>query len=127
MAELIRNNDIKIDKGVYARKSKLFGYRLVFPFKNDDNTINWNNVITGGGIGRLAIVLTLAALLIIFTLLYRRDIDAVNQSLQYAINNPCEWCNIITQARIQNNKMTFNQSDIDLMIKAMNRSVSNGT
>jgi len=54
--------DKSIAPGVKLRKGKL-GYRLIFPIKNFDGSINWFNLLTGGSWGSL--IKTLALLILI--------------------------------------------------------------
>jgi len=68
---------IKIDDGVYVKKDKYFRYRLIFPPKNEDGTINIFNLITGGSWGRFVMVLLICTLIIASVFMYKHDIRAV--------------------------------------------------
>jgi len=62
-----------IDNGVNLRKDK-WGYRLIYPIKNKDGSINWFNLITGGSWASLIKTSLLVALLVCSVLMYNRDI-----------------------------------------------------
>jgi len=69
--------EIKIAEGVYTRKSKWFRYRLIFPNKNSDGTINWFNLLTGGSWGNVIGVAVIVLVMIGLVLAYKHDVAAL--------------------------------------------------
>ena len=55
---------IGIEDERVALKKGLTGWRVVFPIKNEDNTINWKNLLLGGSIWRLIGILVLVLLIL---------------------------------------------------------------
>ena len=45
------------DDGSYLKKDELFGYRVIYPYKNPDGTIHWFNLLTGGSWAKLIVTL----------------------------------------------------------------------
>ena len=85
----------QIDYGVFLKKDKFFRYRLIYPLKYPNGKMNWFNFWTGGSWGNLAMVTIICLLVIGSVLAYRHDIKACADSLNYAIENPCEWCEYV--------------------------------
>jgi len=52
-------------------------YRLVFPIKNRDGSINWFNLLTGGSWGRLIITLLICAALVASVFIYKHDVSSL--------------------------------------------------
>ena len=52
------------NESIYLAKSKFFGWGVVYPNKNDDGSINWFNLLTGGSLLRLFIVIIIVLLVI---------------------------------------------------------------
>lgn len=109
----------KVEEGVYIKRSKFWGTRCVYPYKNDDGTWNKFNLLTGGSWGNLVFVTIVCLLLIGSVLAYKHDIKSCADALNYAVKNPCEWCEIVTQNRISNlgfadsfKNLTINFSDM---------------
>ena len=75
----------KIREGLYIKKDRL-GYRIVYPYKNDDGTINWFNVLTGGSWGNLIKVVLIVSLILFVTWGYYHDTKACKDFME----NPCE-------------------------------------
>lgn len=79
-------DQINLEKGVYAKRDKLFRWRLVFPNKNTDGTINWFNLITGGSWGNIIGVFIIVCVMIGLVLAYKHDVAAL-----------VECCNRVTE------------------------------
>lgn len=43
----IKSVEIEGEK-IYLKKSGIFGYGVVYPWKNEDGSVNWYNLLTGG-------------------------------------------------------------------------------
>ena len=62
----MKNEIIKVhpnNEEVFLKKSKLFGWGVVYPFKNENESNNWFNILTGGTWSKL-IVLVIIILMI---------------------------------------------------------------
>jgi len=76
------------DDGSYIKKDKLFGYRIIYPFKNPDRSINWFNVITGGSWGKLIVCMIIVLLILFSVYAYKKDVANCLE----VIENPCDYC-----------------------------------
>lgn len=45
--EGVKNIEIDSEK-IYLKKSKVFGWGVVYPWRNEDGSLNWFNLLTGG-------------------------------------------------------------------------------
>jgi len=97
----------KIREGLYLKKG-LFGYRLVYPVKNEDGTINLFNLLTGGSWGNLIKILLIIAFILILSLSYYHDIKECRKVMA----NPCNYCAIQTYPPISQNLQTENENSI---------------
>jgi len=68
--------DTKIDNGVFLRKDKL-GYRLVYPYKNEDGSWNKFNLWTGGSWGNFIQVILIILLICFICWAYINDTKAL--------------------------------------------------
>ena len=76
----------KIRDGLYVKKS-FDGYRVVHPWENENGTINWFNVFTGGSYWNLIKLLVILAIIFGMVYSYVHDIgNCIN--LQ---NNICSY------------------------------------
>ena len=58
---------IEIDgEKIWLNKSKLFGWTVIHPDYNEDGSINWKNMITGGSWTRLVIMLVIVGVVLGF-------------------------------------------------------------
>ena len=55
-------------------EDKWFRYRLIFPIKNSDGSMNWFNFLTGGSWGNLAVVIAIVLLMVGLVLAYKHDV-----------------------------------------------------
>lgn len=46
--KIIKAENLPQEEKVYLKKSRMFGWKVVHPIKNEDGTINWFNLLTGG-------------------------------------------------------------------------------
>lgn len=65
---------MEIEPGVELRKSMFFRYRIVYPLKNKDGSINWFNLWTGGSWGNIIMIIAVVAFLCLLVVLYRHDV-----------------------------------------------------
>ncbi len=77
----------KIEEGVYLHKGKL-GYRLIYPYKNKDGTINWFNIFTGGSWKNLITVIIVVLFILGLSYAYYLDVKTCRK----VISNPCDFC-----------------------------------
>jgi len=74
--------DMKVDDGVYIRKGK-WGYRLIYPYKNEDGSINWFNTLTGGSWGNLIKVGVVVALILASVWAYKHDMNTLIEQCKH--------------------------------------------
>lgn len=74
----------KIREGLYIRKDK-FGYKIIYPYKNDDGTINWFNVLTGGTWWKLVKVVVIVFLILGMSWGYYHD----TKTCRELMSDPC--------------------------------------
>ena len=68
---------IEIDnETIYLKNSKTFGWGVVYPIKNDDGSINFYNMITGGKLIKL--VMLILVIVIILGVAYEYNINLKN-------------------------------------------------
>ena len=89
----------KLREGVYLRESS-WGHRLVFPIKREDGTINWFNLVTGGNWWNVLIITFIVLIIIGTTFAYKRDVKECTRIANFAVNNPCEWCDVVNSVSI---------------------------
>jgi len=82
----------KIEEGVYLKRTKLGGCRIIHPYKNEDGTINWFNVWTGGSWFNLINVVVVVLLLLSLSYGYYHDTKACRE----LIYDPCKLLPNIT-------------------------------
>ena len=69
-------------------RSKFSGYRIVYPYKNIDGSINWFNFLTGGSWSNLLKVCFIVGLILGSVAAYKHDIG----SCQEIMEDPCKYC-----------------------------------
>ena len=78
------------DDGSYLKKDELFGYRVIYPYKNPDGTIHWFNLLTGGSWAKFVVTLLIVALIIFSVWAYKTDVSTCYE----VIENPCDYCDL---------------------------------
>jgi hypothetical protein len=68
-------------------KKDYFGWRIIYPYRNEDGSINWINLLFGG---RKNLVTLILYMLIVF-LLYM-GIQELISAYKVIANNPCGFC-----------------------------------
>lgn len=62
-------------EGIYLKNSPLMGWGVVYPWKNEDGSINWFNFLTGGRWSNLVMTIIIVALLVLVTMEYSNNIN----------------------------------------------------
>lgn len=77
-------------KTIYVKDNKIFGPKVVYPYKNEDGTINWFNLMFGGKGNLISSIITLG----IVVMLLIGFGSQLNQCRDMAAN-PCKYfdCN----------------------------------
>jgi len=101
----------KIRDGLYVKNS-FDGYRVVYPFKNDDGTWNWFNFITGGNYWKLIKVGLILLMLLGLSWSYMRDVGVCIDLTEKIQNNPHEFCNNLTRGNSKS-YLQVNLSEFD--------------
>ena len=78
------------DDGSYLKKDDWFGYRIIYPVKNRDGTINWFNLLTGGSWGKLIVTCIIVLLIMFSVYAYKKDVTTCYE----VIKNPCDYCEL---------------------------------
>lgn len=98
----------KIREGLYVKKS-FDGYRVVYPSKNEDGTLNWFNIITGGNYWKLIKTLLILLLIFAITWSYWHDVKSYREFQK----NICDYLPNITNSCF---KIQINNSLDNLII-----------
>lgn len=84
--EIIEAAQLPESEKIYLKKDWL-GYRIVYPRRNPDGTLNWSNILFGGkrnGVRLLCYLFLIAALYV--------GVNDLISSYQTVAANPCEFC-----------------------------------
>lgn len=98
--------DKKIDEGIYLRKGK-WGYRIIYPIKREDGSLNWFNLLCGGSYWNLAKTVMVLFLILLIVYSYNHDIKAYKDVSDYVTAHPCDWCNKLTSTDALNTGFNF--------------------
>jgi|WetSurMetagenome_2_1015567.scaffolds.fasta_scaffold345790_2 hypothetical protein len=104
--------DIKIEEGVLVRKGKL-GYRLIYPYKRADGSINWFNALCGGSWWNFGVTLFIVLAIFVSVYSYKHDIAIYKNVTDQCYTEPCKWCDIITANNLQKSKFEINLTILD--------------
>jgi len=80
--------EVIIDGKTLNLKKGFGGWRIVYPFKNSDGTLNWFNILTGGSWANLLKVGVIVALLIFLIFAYKIDISACKELIECGAKCP---------------------------------------
>jgi len=97
----MKSNIEKIRDNLYIKKG-ITGYRIVYPIKNEDGSINWHNLIYGGNIWNFLKIMLFFVLIFIVMFAYSHD----TQTCRDTMNNLTNIC-----IQINNATLTQNQSN----------------
>jgi hypothetical protein len=72
--------EIEIEgKKIYLKKD-IFGlYKVIYPVKNRDGSINWNNLLFGGHWFNWVKIMLVVLLILFFAWSYKHDIEVIRQ------------------------------------------------
>ena len=84
--DIIEAGDLPQDERIYMKKDFL-GWRVVYPIKNPNGSINWFNLITGGK-RNLIFTLIMIAFVLGFFWVYNHD----TAEMQKVVKAPCSYC-----------------------------------
>lgn len=97
-------NKIEIDNNTIYLKKGFDGYKVVYPYKNENGAINWFNLFTSGSYWNiLKVVLFVMAILLPVIFYY----FGVVKECESIINNRCEWCFDVSESCYQQENMDF--------------------
>lgn len=100
---IIEASELPEGEKIYLKRD-LFGYRIVYPIKNEDGKINMVNLLFGGWRNLFFLVLFLL-LITGFIYTYQHD----TQEMQKVVENPCKYCQNTTHTY---SSAVFTQDDI---------------
>lgn len=80
---------------LYLNKSKIFGWSVVYPVKNEDGSINWKHLIAGRTWWNLALIA-------MFILIFLAAGYEYNQNFQ-ACKEAMEWFNLNQEVTLPDN------------------------
>ena len=77
----------KLEDGTYLDKDR-FGYKIIYPWKNEDGSINWFNLCTGGSWYNLMKVSLIVLLILGMVWSYKHDVSLCLG----CVEDPCDYC-----------------------------------
>ena len=84
---------------IHLNKSKWFGWGVIFPLKNEDGTNNWHNILTGGSILKLTLVILLILLIFGAAMEYQSNMKTCNKAVSI-VNHYKLWNSIFEPLNI---------------------------
>jgi hypothetical protein len=84
--KIIEVSQISAEEKVYLKKDFL-GYRVVYPIKNEDGTINWFHLIFGSW-SNIVFLIILALIITVFYL----GVNELISNYKLVADNPCNFC-----------------------------------
>jgi len=75
---------LKINNEEVVLKKDFSGWRVVYPIKNPDGSINWKNLLIGGSWFNLIKVILVVGLILFIIYSYKYDIQATKDSCKVA-------------------------------------------
>lgn len=76
---IIEAQNLPLEDKVYMKKD-MFGWRVVHPIKNEDGSLNWFNIFTGGSWGNLILIIFIVGVICFGTWAHYHDINIVRES-----------------------------------------------
>jgi hypothetical protein len=92
MSKVIEASELPEGEKVFLKHS-FDGWRVVYPFKNEDGTINWFNLCTGGSWWSILKTLFLLFIILGVSWSYAHD----TKQCRELVNNPCDYYVKITE------------------------------
>jgi len=120
MEKYIPAERLPVDEKVYLKKDFL-GWRVVHPIKDENNKINWVNLIFGGKRNFFILIMAITIVMVaIFS--YSHDVNAVKDFYAEIAHNPETFCNQYMQngTNIYNPLHGLNLSDVNLTMEGSN-------
>ena len=105
MSEIKKAGELPEGENVYLKKD-VFGWRVVSPWKNEDGTINWFNLLTGGKRN-----LFLLLFLLLLAGMFYLGVKELISNYQLVANNPCQFC---TDCQLQTRQVIQGMRNIQL-------------
>lgn len=72
--KIIEAHELPNDEKIYLKYNKYLGWAVVYPWKNEDGSINWFNFLTGGTWAKLIITAIIVLMILGFLLEYSNNI-----------------------------------------------------
>ena len=95
----MKSNIEEIKPNLYVKKSR-GGWRIVYPLRNTDGSINWRNVFFGD-MNLFVIAIIIVVVIVILGSAYRHDVNA----LQACWEDPCRYCMNVTTRTLSSLKL----------------------
>lgn len=79
---------LKTEEGeiIEVKRTKILGkdlgFRVVHPIKNIDGSLNWVNLLTGGGWGNLIKMILIIAIILFICWAYKHDVKTLTECCQ---------------------------------------------
>ena len=108
---------IKVDEDEICLKKGFDGWRVVFPYRNADGTINLKNLIFGGSVWKIITPIFICLVVLFVTLAYSHDLKACSEAANYAAEHPCEFCLTVTKVQSKNTTIPFNLSALQTIFQ----------
>ena len=71
------------DETIYVKKSRVFGWGIIKPNKNEDGSTNWFNLLIGGSWLRLIILILIIILILGIAKEYTNNLKTCQMALDY--------------------------------------------
>jgi hypothetical protein len=115
---IYKSNNIPSNEIVYLKKGIFL--RVVEPWKNEDGTINWFNLLMGGKKNLFILFFIMIFLLIVYL-----GINNLIDNYKTIANNPCGFCsdcqiqthNVIQEMKLEANKKGLNITNLAPLFK----------
>lgn len=76
----------EVKPNLFVKKTKK-GYKVVYPIKNKDGSINWKNLLLGDtNLFWAGVILIIFILVLVYS--YKHDLNAMQEMLK----DPCRYC-----------------------------------
>lgn len=75
---------IKINNEEVVLKKDFTGWRVIYPIKNQDGSINWKNFLVGGSYWNLLKIGLVVGIILFIVWSYKSDIEATKKSCEVA-------------------------------------------
>ena len=99
MRKIIKAEDLPEHANVYL-KEDIFGWRVVHPVRNDDRTINWNNLLIGG-LGNFLKTGVFLGIILVLLFSYSHDVQEIKDFYGTIANDPIAYCkNLCVEGKV---------------------------